>query len=52
MHMQIPVDDVARKFCVQRPEISGLQERAAKFAGMVAAFCERLGYVAFHFFIF
>ena len=41
---QVSVEECARNFKVQAERIGGLQERAGKFAGMLAAFCERLGW--------
>jgi hypothetical protein len=36
--------DVQQKYAVPRGTIQGLQDRASRFASMVAAFCERLGW--------
>ena len=41
---QVSVEECARNFKVQAEKIAGLQDRAGKFAGMLAAFCERLGW--------
>ena len=38
------MEDCAQNFKVQAEKIAGLQDRAGKFAGMLAAFCERLGW--------
>ncbi len=42
--VQVPHDDVAKKFGVHRTKVKELQESAGKFALMVAAFCECLGW--------
>ena len=42
--MQVPHDEVAEKFGVHRARVKALQESAGKFALMVAAFCECLGW--------
>lgn len=36
--------EICELFKVQKGALQGLQESAGKFAGMVAAFCERLGW--------
>jgi DNA polymerase theta len=36
--------EICERFNVQKGAVQGLQESAGKFAGMVAAFCERLGW--------
>jgi DNA polymerase theta len=38
------LDAVHAKYGVDRATVQGLQERAARHAGMLAAFCERLGW--------
>ena len=40
----MPHDEVAKKYGVQRARVKDLQESAGKFALMVAAFCECLGW--------
>ena len=42
--LQTPHDDVAKKYGVPRAKVKELQESASKFALMVAAFCECLGW--------
>lgn len=39
-----PLLEICELFKVQKGALHGLQESAGKFAGMVAAFCERLGW--------
>lgn len=41
---EVPLDRVAASFGVDRGALQGLQDRAARFAGMAAAFCERIGW--------
>lgn len=36
--------EICERFKVQKGALHGLQDSAGKFAGMVAAFCERLGW--------
>lgn len=42
--LQVPHDDVAKKYGSSRSRVKDLQESASKFALMVAAFCECLGW--------
>jgi DNA polymerase theta len=42
--LQVDLVAVMRKYGVGRGEVQGLQEHSARFASMVAAFCERLGW--------
>lgn len=42
---EIPVTDVCESFKVARGTIQALQENAGRFASMVAAFCQRLGWL-------
>lgn len=42
--MQVDVLTVQKKYAVGRGEVQNLQDHAARFASMVAAFCERLGW--------
>ncbi|KAK3250240.1 hypothetical protein CYMTET_40375 [Cymbomonas tetramitiformis] len=41
---EAPLAKVVDKYKVPRGSIQGLQERAARFAGQVAAFCEQMGW--------
>ena len=41
---QMPHDEVSKKYDVSRAQVKNLQESAGKFALMVAAFCECLGW--------
>ena len=41
---QMPHDEVSKKYGVARAQVKNLQESAGKFALMVAAFCECLGW--------
>ncbi|XBJ11452.1 hypothetical protein VPH35_016147 [Triticum aestivum] len=41
---EIPVTDVCESFKVARGTIQALQENAGRFASMVSAFCQRLGW--------
>lgn len=41
---EFTIEEVAERFKLPRGALQGLQERAGKSAGMVAAFCERLGW--------
>ncbi|KAM0921821.1 hypothetical protein ACQ4PT_006730 [Festuca glaucescens] len=41
---EVPVTDVCESFKVARGTIQGLQENAGRFASMVSAFCQRLGW--------
>ena len=41
---QVPHDEVAKRYGVHRARVKDLQESAGKFALMVAAFCECLGW--------
>lgn len=41
---EMPVADAVAKYGAVRGALQGLQERAAKFAAMISAFCERLGW--------
>lgn len=41
---QMPHDEVSKKYGVSRAQVKNLQESAGKFALMVAAFCECLGW--------
>ncbi|KAG0587234.1 hypothetical protein KC19_2G150600 [Ceratodon purpureus] len=41
---EVPMLEICERFNVQKGAVQGLQESAGKFAGMVAAFCERLGW--------
>ena len=43
--MQVPQEECVRKYKVPGAAVHVLQEEASRFAGMVAAFCERLGWV-------
>ena len=36
--------EICERFNLQKGAVQGLQESAGKFAGMVALFCERLGW--------
>ena len=38
------VEECAKNYGVEATQIGGLQDRGGRFAGMLAAFCERLGY--------
>ena len=40
----MPHDEVSKKYSVSRAQVKNLQESAGKFALMVAAFCECLGW--------
>lgn len=40
----MPHDEVSKRYGVQRARVKELQESAGKFALMVAAFCECLGW--------
>jgi len=42
--LQVPHDEVATRYGTTRSRVKGLQESAGKFALMVAAFCECLGW--------
>ena len=42
--MQVPHDEVATRYGTTRSRVKDLQESAGKFALMVAAFCECLGW--------
>ncbi|KAK9835520.1 hypothetical protein WJX74_002208 [Apatococcus lobatus] len=42
---EVPQEECVRKYKVPGPAVHVLQEEAARFCGMVAAFCERLGWV-------
>ena len=44
--LQVPQEECVRKYKVPGPAVHVLQEEAARFCGMVAAFCERLGLVS------
>ncbi|XP_024380174.1 helicase and polymerase-containing protein TEBICHI isoform X2 [Physcomitrium patens] len=41
---EVPMMEICERFKVQKGVVQGLQESAGRFAGMVAAFCERLGW--------
>ena len=41
---EIPVADVCEAFKVARGMVQALQENAGRFASMVSAFCQRLGW--------
>lgn len=41
---EVPMLEICELFKVQKGALQGLQDSAGKFAGMVAAFCERLGW--------
>ena len=41
---QVPAQHIVDSYKVERGRVAGLQEEAGKFAGMVAAFCECMGY--------
>lgn len=41
---EVDMLDVQQKYAVPRGTIQGLQDRASRFASMVAAFCEKLGW--------
>jgi hypothetical protein len=43
-YQEIPVADVCEAFKVARGTIQALQENAGRFASMVSAFCQRLGW--------
>ena len=42
--VQMEVEEVAVKYGLNRAALQGLQESAGRFAGMAAAFCQRLGW--------
>lgn len=42
--MQVAHDTIAAQYNISRSNVATLQDNAGKFAGMVAAFCECLGY--------
>jgi hypothetical protein len=42
--LQMDMTLVMRKYAVGRGDVQNLQDHAARFASMVAAFCERLGW--------
>ncbi len=42
--LQVPHDEVATRYGTTRSRVKDLQESAGKFALMVAAFCECLGW--------
>ncbi|XP_063226458.1 DNA polymerase theta-like isoform X2 [Bacillus rossius redtenbacheri] len=44
---EVPLADVASKFRCSRGMLQSLQQSAATFAGMVTAFCRRLGWASF-----
>nr|CAD7409223.1 unnamed protein product [Timema poppensis] len=44
---EVPLNEVAAKFMCSRGMLQSLQQSAATFAGMVTAFCRRLGWSSF-----
>jgi len=42
--LQVDMLEVQQKYGVPRGTVQGLQDRASRFASMVAAFCEKLGW--------
>ena len=44
LHVQMPHEEVAKRYGVKRASVKMLQDSAGKFALMVAAFCECLGW--------